>query len=179
MPPEPQRFRQEGSCWLDTPGGGRSWPKEKMQCVRAAEERVAEAETSDHAHLRKQETVSQWGSGGSVCREGCSSLSRLSQTAVEKRGCHRETVAPRRGQDSRPSLGFGERLSSEGTLDRVVCFMRSTITASCSPPPPPPRMSSSNSAAAAQPQRPPQLSKRRGTCSGILLFERLSVATSV
>ena len=36
--------------------------KDAVLCVRAAE-RVAEAETSDHVHLRKQETVSQWGPG--------------------------------------------------------------------------------------------------------------------
>lgn len=57
-------------------------------------------------------------------------------TAVEKRGCHRKNMAPRRGQDSRPSLGILESACPvEGTLDRVGCFMRSNITASLSSSP--------------------------------------------
>lgn len=124
--------------WLDNPGGARSWPKGKTQRSACVRERVAEAETSDHAHLHKQETVSQWGPGGSVClsvcREGCSSLSKLSQqTAVEKRGCHRKNMAPRRGQDSRPSLGILERrLAQPRDIGQGKCFMRSTITVSSS-----------------------------------------------
>lgn len=157
--------------------GGRSWPKEKMQssaCVRAAE-RVAEAETSDHVHLRKQETVSQWGPGGSVCREGCSSLSKLSQTAVEKRGCHRNNMAPRRGIPGR-ALGSGERLSSKGTLGRVWCFIRPTINH---------RLLLASAAATAKQQRTvasgrPRLNdEAHALDSGYCVFQRLSVPTSV
>lgn len=103
-----------------------------MPCSACVRQRVAEAETSDHAHLRKQETVSQWGrENRSVCREGCSSLSKLSQTAVEKRGCHRNEHGspPRAGFPAEP-WDSAERLASGGTLDRVACFMRKAIAAS-------------------------------------------------
>lgn len=118
------------NSWLDTPGGDRSWPKGKMPCSACVRQRVTEAETSDHVHLRKQETVSQWGPGGSVCQEGCPSLSKLSLAV--RRPWRNEAVTERTWLSAEgriPGRALGILASAcpvKGTLDRVGCFMRRT-----------------------------------------------------
>lgn len=113
LSPEPQRFRKEGLLWLDPPpGGDRSWPKGKMQYSACVRQRVAEAETSDHAHLRKQETVSQWGREDRSVGKAARAFRSPRRRPWRNEAVTERTWLPAEGRIPGPALDSGKRPAS-------------------------------------------------------------------